>query len=184
MSDGTNTLRLTESLILKAPDTPPIGDCAAPWVASKAYASVSEKVSYSGYNYRVAHWSQNARPDLNFVETGAAKPWLRLGTCGGGQLVARITGPSSVEAGKGVLLSGVSSSGQGLSFAWAANGFNPSSSPQASSTFIAPTTTGISHKPSARRCKVPGSTSSAFPSARMPHWKSARLCRARSAACI
>ncbi|MCS3512392.1 S8 family peptidase [Pseudomonas grimontii] len=143
VSDGTNTLRLTESLILKAPDTPPIGDCAAPWVASKAYASVSEKVSYSGYNYRVAHWSQNARPDLNFVETGAAKPWLRLGTCGGGQLVARITGPSSVEAGKGVLLSGVSSSGQGLSFAWAANGFNPSSSPQASSTFIAPTTTGI-----------------------------------------
>lgn len=142
VSDGTHTLNLRENMTIKAPDAPPVGDCAAPWIASKVYASAGEKVSYSGYNYQVAHWTQNARPDLNFGETGAAKPWRRLGTCGNGLPVARITGPSSVEAGKAVLLSGASSTGQGLRFAWAATGFNPDFSAQASSSFIAPNTAG------------------------------------------
>ncbi|WP_411388269.1 S8 family serine peptidase [Pseudomonas sp. MPB23] len=141
VSDGTHTLGLTENITIKAA---PLGDCATPWVANKVYAVAGERVSYSGYNYQVAHWTQNARPDLNFVETGAAKPWRRLGTCGGGSElpVARITGPASVEAGKAVLLSGVSSTGQGLRFAWAANGFNPASSAQSSSSFVAPNTAG------------------------------------------
>ncbi len=142
VSDGARTLNLTENMSIKAPDAPPVGDCTAAWIASKVYAVVGEKVSYSGYNYQVAHWTQNARPDLNFVETGSAKPWRRLGTCGSGLPVARITGPSTVEAGKAVALSGASSTGQGLRFAWAANGFNPASSTQSSSSFIAPNTAG------------------------------------------
>lgn len=142
VSDGTHTLDLSENITIKAPDAPPVGDCAAAWIASKVYASAGEKVSYGGYNYQVTHWTQNNRPDLHFVESGAAKPWLRLGTCGSGLPVARINGPSTVEAGKAVLLSGVSSTGQGLRFAWAANGFNPATSTQASSSFVAPNTAG------------------------------------------
>jgi len=56
-------------------------DCAPAWVASKAYATPNERVSYDGYNYEVAHWTQNNRPDLNFVLSGAAKPWRRLSPC-------------------------------------------------------------------------------------------------------
>ncbi|MDG2968145.1 hypothetical protein PUN49_13995 [Pseudomonas extremaustralis] len=56
-------------------------DCAPAWVASKAYATLNESVSYDGYNYEVAHWTQNNRPDLNFVLSGAAKPWRRLSPC-------------------------------------------------------------------------------------------------------
>jgi hypothetical protein len=57
------------------------GDCAPPWVASKAYSVNNEKVSYDRYNYEVAHWTQNQRPDLNWVITGSAKPWRRLAPC-------------------------------------------------------------------------------------------------------
>ena len=141
VSDGTHTLDLTENITIKAA---PLGDCATPWVANKVYAVAGERVSYSGYNYQVAHWTQNARPDLNFVETGSAKPWRRMGTCGGASElpVARITGPASVEAGKTLLVSASTSTGQGLRFAWAANGFNPASSTQSSSSFVAPNTAG------------------------------------------
>ena len=57
------------------------GNCAPVWVATKAYATPNEKVSYDGYNYEVAHWTQNNRPDLNFVLSGSAKPWRRLSPC-------------------------------------------------------------------------------------------------------
>lgn len=59
----------------------PAGDCAPPWIASRVYALNNEKVSHEGYNYEVAHWTQNQRPDLNWVVTGSAKPWRRLQTC-------------------------------------------------------------------------------------------------------
>lgn len=59
----------------------PGSDCAPAWVAGKVYATPAEKVSYAGYNYEVAHWTQNDRPDLNYVLSGSAKPWRRLGTC-------------------------------------------------------------------------------------------------------
>ncbi|WP_449102647.1 hypothetical protein [Pseudomonas extremaustralis] len=55
---------------------------------------------------------------------------------------ARITGPASVEAGKALLVSASTSTGQGLRFAWTANGFNPASSTQSSSSFVAPNTAG------------------------------------------
>lgn len=89
VSDGTRSITLVENLMVKASETPPVGDCVVAWVATKAYSTISEKVSYSGYNYQVAHWSQGARPDLNFVEFGAAKPWLRLGTCSGEPTLSR-----------------------------------------------------------------------------------------------
>ncbi len=57
-------------------------DCATPWVQTKAYAVVNEKVSYDYYNYEVAHWTQNQRPDLNWVISGSSKPWRRLDRCG------------------------------------------------------------------------------------------------------
>jgi hypothetical protein len=143
VSDGTRSITLVENLTIKATETPPVGDCVAAWVATKAYSNVSEKVSYSGYNYQVAHWSQGARPDLNFVETGAAKPWRRLGTCGGeSPVVARITAPSTVEAGKQLQVSGVSSTGQDLRYAWTASGFTPSTSTQPTATLVAPNTDG------------------------------------------
>ncbi len=140
VSDGTHTLNLSENITVKAA---PLGDCATPWVATKVYAVAGEPVSYSGYNYQVAHWTQNARPDLNFVETGSAKPWRRLGTCGSDLPVARITGPSSVEAGKAVVLQGDTSTGRGLRYAWSANGFNPAVSTKSFDNFIAPNTAGV-----------------------------------------
>ena len=32
-------------MIIKAPDAPPVGDCTAPWIASKVYAMVGVAVS-------------------------------------------------------------------------------------------------------------------------------------------
>ncbi|TWC66351.1 hypothetical protein FBY10_109179 [Pseudomonas sp. SJZ103] len=29
-------------MIIKAPDAPPVGDCTAPWIASKVYAVVGD----------------------------------------------------------------------------------------------------------------------------------------------
>ncbi|MBN2975355.1 hypothetical protein BFW88_12735 [Pseudomonas fluorescens] len=142
VSDGTHSITLTENILIKATETPPDGHCTTAWVATKVYSNTNEKVSHSGYNYQVAHWSQGARPDLNFVETGAAKPWRRLGACGGEQLVARITGPATVEVGKTLQLSGTSSTGQDLRFAWSANGFTPAASTQPSAAFVAPNTAG------------------------------------------
>ncbi|WP_175964390.1 S8 family peptidase [Burkholderia pyrrocinia] len=103
VSDGQHKITLTENLTVKA-ENPPENDCAPPWIASKAYSTAGEKVSYDGYNYEVAHWTQNNRPDLNFVETGSAKPWRRLGTCGGPQPVrppeGSLEGNDTVESGK------------------------------------------------------------------------------------
>lgn len=82
------TLLVTDSLGLTASAShqieviqPPSNTCAPPWIASKAYAVINEKVSYDGYNYEVAHWTQNNRPDLNWAPSGDAKPWRRLDTC-------------------------------------------------------------------------------------------------------
>jgi hypothetical protein len=80
VSDGRGgSLPLAKQIMVKAPVQS--GDCAPPWVASKVYAANNEKASYDGYNYEVAHWTQNNRPDLNYVITGSAKPWRRLNSC-------------------------------------------------------------------------------------------------------
>ena len=76
-------LTLTKTVTVKAPiETPPTGQaCETTWSANTAYGTSGVKVSYSGYNYEVAHWTQNHRPDLNFVLSGSAKPWRQIGTC-------------------------------------------------------------------------------------------------------
>ncbi|WP_181157327.1 S8 family peptidase [Pseudomonas poae] len=56
--------------------------CAMPWSRTTAYATPGTRVSYGGFNYEVAHWTQAHQPDLNFVLTGSAKPWRRVGPCG------------------------------------------------------------------------------------------------------
>lgn len=56
--------------------------CAPPWEQRKTYATENEKVSYDFYNYEVAHWTSNQRPDLNWVISGSSKPWRRLDVCG------------------------------------------------------------------------------------------------------
>ncbi len=88
---GSRTIRLTvtdaanrtASASQTVTITPPAqsGDCAEPWIANKAYSVNNVKVSYDGYNYEVAHWTQNQRPDLNWVISGSAKPWRRLAPC-------------------------------------------------------------------------------------------------------
>ncbi|TFY87101.1 hypothetical protein DYL61_26845 [Pseudomonas nabeulensis] len=79
----TDSANRTASTTHSVTITPPAqsGDCAEPWVATKAYSVNNVKVSYDGYNYEVAHWTQNQRPDLNWVVTGSAKPWRRLAPC-------------------------------------------------------------------------------------------------------
>ena len=80
VTDAANrTASASHSVIISPPEQ--AGDCAPPWVASKAYSVNNEKVSYDRYNYEVAHWTQNQRPDLNWVITGSAKPWRRLAPC-------------------------------------------------------------------------------------------------------
>ena len=79
VTDGqARSASASHTLSVAPPSSTP---CAPSWVASKVYAVANEKVSYDGYNYEVAHWTQNNRPDLNWVPTGSAKPWRRLGTC-------------------------------------------------------------------------------------------------------
>jgi hypothetical protein len=73
-------LALTRSVLVKPASEG--SACAPAWQATKAYSVVNEKASYDHYDYEVAHWTQNQRPDLNFVITGSAKPWRRLGPCG------------------------------------------------------------------------------------------------------
>jgi len=77
--DRGGALPFQQKITIKAPNS--VSDCAPPWVATKVYASNNEKVSYDGYNYEVAHWTQNQRPDVNWVVSGSAKPWRRLATC-------------------------------------------------------------------------------------------------------
>ncbi|WP_158091308.1 M12 family metallo-peptidase [Pseudomonas sp. R37(2017)] len=79
----TSTTGATATTVKTVSVLPPeqAGDCAPPWIASKVYAVENEQVSYDGYNYEVAHWTQNQRPDLNWVIIGNAKPWRRLQTC-------------------------------------------------------------------------------------------------------
>ncbi|NWA11240.1 S8 family peptidase [Pseudomonas gingeri] len=60
---------------------PPPGDCATPWSASTVYATPGVRVSHDGHNYEVAHWTQGAQPDKNFVLSGSAKPWRQIGSC-------------------------------------------------------------------------------------------------------
>ncbi len=60
---------------------PPAEACATPWSASTAYATPGVRVSYDGYNYEVAHWTQGNQPDKNFVLSGSAKPWRQVGSC-------------------------------------------------------------------------------------------------------
>lgn len=79
VSDQNGTQALSKTVTIKAPTSD--NHCAPAWVATKAYATVNEKVSYDGYNYESAHWTQGARPDQNWVESGSAKGWRRLGTC-------------------------------------------------------------------------------------------------------
>lgn len=55
--------------------------CATPWSSASVYATPGVRVSFGGFNYEVAHWTQAQQPDLNFVLTGSAAPWRRLGTC-------------------------------------------------------------------------------------------------------
>ncbi|WP_308584204.1 M12 family metallo-peptidase [uncultured Pseudomonas sp.] len=80
VTDAANrTASASQAITITAPAQS--GDCAEPWVASKAYSVNNVKVSYDGYNYEVAHWTQNQRPDLNWVISGSAKPWRRLAPC-------------------------------------------------------------------------------------------------------
>lgn len=65
-----------------APTTPSDDTACAPaWDANIAYGSPGLEVSYGGYNYAVAHWTRNNQPDLNYVLSGAAKPWRRISSC-------------------------------------------------------------------------------------------------------
>lgn len=54
--------------------------CKPLWQATQEYG-LNDEVSYDGYDYRGLHWSQGARPDLNWVPEGYSKPWRRLTTC-------------------------------------------------------------------------------------------------------
>jgi chitodextrinase len=54
--------------------------CKPLWQATQEYV-LNDEVSYDGYDYRGLHWSQGARPDLNWVPEGYSKPWRRLTTC-------------------------------------------------------------------------------------------------------
>lgn len=53
-----------------------------------------------------------------------------------------VTGPSTVEAGKSLTLSGTASTGRQLRYAWSAPGFAPSTSNVVTQTFTAPGTAG------------------------------------------
>lgn len=50
--------------------------CAAPWSASKTYATAGTNVSYNGMNYRNKWWSANVDPATN--SDGA---WEKIGPC-------------------------------------------------------------------------------------------------------
>lgn len=78
---------LTKQVTIKAAASAPglpVGDeqaCATPWSGTTAYSTPGTRVSYEGFNYEVAHWTQANQPDVNYVLQGSAKPWRRLGAC-------------------------------------------------------------------------------------------------------
>lgn len=60
-------------------------NCSDPlWNATTAYSG-GAKVSYNGKKYTAQWWTQGNQPDLN---TGAGKPWVDNGVCGGTSNVA------------------------------------------------------------------------------------------------
>jgi len=139
---------LNKTILVKATESPPVGSCSPPWVANKVYASAGERVSFDGYNYEVAHWTQNNRPDVNFVETGAAKPWRRLRTCGDEQPnlppVGTLDGAGAVDSGKAITFTANASSpgNQTLSYSWVRPaGFSGTAGNTRSVTLSAPTVT-------------------------------------------
>ena len=56
--------------------------CYTAWASSAQYSGGAQ-VSYSGYNYQAAFWTQNNNPSTNSGASGSGMPWTKLTTCGG-----------------------------------------------------------------------------------------------------
>jgi chitinase len=69
------------------------GSCWPAWVSSTAYNGGAQ-VSYGGFNYQAAYWTQNQRPDLNSGPAGSGQPWIPIGSCGGGAPTHTPVGPT------------------------------------------------------------------------------------------
>lgn len=80
---GTQQTSVSKTItVVPADVTPPdAAVCAPAWSAATTYATPGVTVSYAGYNYQVAYWTQNNPPDNNYVLSGSAKPWRRIGSC-------------------------------------------------------------------------------------------------------
>jgi len=170
--DGSQTVSLTENLIIKAPPITAIlhvpdaveGGDPVP-VRVEAYSAIGKPLQYAwGYNTSSLTGNIGNSPTVTFtaanVDKETSAPLFVLVRDGTDSLqtptqvvkirprqqtpypTAVITGGSTVETGKVLLLSGASSTGNGLRYAWTAPDFTPASSQAVSPTFSAPKTPG------------------------------------------
>lgn len=170
--DGSQTVPLTENLIIKAPPITATlivpeavegGDLVP--VRVEAHSSTGKHLNYAwAYNTSSLTGNIGNSPNVTFTAVDVKKetnaPLYVLVKDGTDSLqtptqvikirprqqmpypVAVIAGASTVEAGKPLALSGSTSTGNGLRYAWTAPDFTPASSPTVAPTFVAPRTPG------------------------------------------
>ncbi|WP_312492055.1 S8 family peptidase [Pseudomonas cremoris] len=167
VSDGTHTITLTESVIIKAP--PITATLTAPEAAGSgdsvpvrvdARSSTGKPLSYTWASsasllgspgntpqatYTAAPVTSEVRATVN-VRVSDGRDFLQTPT----QVItirprqatpppeARITGANTAEVGKTLALSASTSSGSGLRYAWTAPDFIPATSTQVAPGFTAP----------------------------------------------
>lgn len=171
VSDGTQSITLTDSLTLKAapisatlitPATAVSADLVPVRVEARSatgkplsYAwSASTSLQGSPGNAASGHFIaapvQSEVLATVFVTVQDGTDTLRTPTNvikirprqDGTRPVPVITGPGTIEAGKPLLLSATASTGSNLRFSWFAQGFTPETSTRPTQTFVAPDTAG------------------------------------------
>lgn len=171
VSDGSQSIRLTENITVKAPPisatlfTPEAAEAGdrVP-VRVEAHSASGKPLSYAWSSSASLQGSPGNAASGHYIAgpvtsevSAALYVTVRDGTHSLQTPTAvikirprqqtprpqpHITGPHAVEAGKPVLLSGIGSVGSNLRFEWSARGFSPATASTMTKTFIAPVTTG------------------------------------------